>query len=169
MIETTRLKLVPCGAENLTEIHALWTNDEVKYFLFDNRTISLDESRSFVEASEENFQKHGWGIWLVRLRESGEAVGFAGFLAGDNAAPRLLYGLHPDYWRRGLAYEAAQAVFDYAVNDLKIQTIFSDVDEPNAASVKILEKLGMKQTHSAKINESVFLYYEWTKQGEANP
>lgn len=164
-IETERLRLTPCRLEDLNEIHALWTNDKVKYFLFDNRTISLEESRSFVEASLDNFAKHGYGIWLVYERDNENSIGFAGLLKSDAEMPRLLYGLHPDYWKRGYATEAAQAVVDYAFNTLGFLSVVSDVDEPNADSVRILEKLGMKQTKRAIVNGNPILYYEITIAG----
>lgn len=161
-IETERLQLVPCCLEDLSEIHALWTNDKVKYFLFDNRTISPEESRAFVETSVDNFAKRGYGIWLIYGRVNENFIGFAGLLKSDGEMPRLLYGLHPDYWKHGYATEAAQGVVDYAFNVLGFVSVASDVDEPNADSVRILERLGMKQTNRAVVNGNPILYYEIT-------
>lgn len=165
-IETARLDLFPCKLTNLIEIHQLWTNDAVKEFLFDNRTIELEESRAFIEASEANFARHGWGIWLIYLKDSQSLIGFAGLLEGEENAPRLLYGLHPDCWRQGFAFEAAAAVMDYARRHLSLAKIISDVDEPNRASVHILEKLGMTQTRREAVGQSVFLFYETLPQFE---
>lgn len=162
-IETARLNLIPCQMKNLNEIHGLWTKDVVKEFLFDNRTIAVEESRAFVAASEANFARHGWGIWLIYLRDTKSMIGFAGFVEGGDA-PQLLYGLHPDCWRQGFAFEAAQAVTDYARQHLSLAKIVADVDEPNRASVRVLEKLGMTKTRCEISQTSVVLFYETPPQ-----
>lgn len=49
-------------------LHSLCTNDRVRHFLFDDRIISLDEARSFVEDSSTNFAEYRYGLWLVFAR-----------------------------------------------------------------------------------------------------
>lgn len=167
---TNRLLLVPGKSENLALIHALWTNEQIKRFLFDDQEISLLDAREFVESSEQTFAAHGYGIWLVYLpKNNEEPIGFAGLLPTEDAlTPRLLYGLHPDYWKQGFAVEAAEALLDHAFNRLDLLKVVSDVDEPNVASVRILEKLGMRQTKKAAVNDPPLLYFEITSAAYAN-
>lgn len=161
-LKTKRLILTPCKLKNLAEIHALWTNDEIKRFLFDNRTISVEETQSFIEVSEESFMKHNYGIWLIFQQNEVCPIGFAGLLDTDGKIPRLLYGLHPNYWRRGFAFETAHAILDYTFKRLDYPRVLSDVDEPNTASVHILKKLGMRQTKKEILNGNSLLYFEIT-------
>jgi RimJ/RimL family protein N-acetyltransferase len=42
--------------------------------------------------------------------------------------------------------EAARIVLSYALEKLRIPKVRADVDEPNIASVRVLEKLGMRRT-----------------------
>jgi [ribosomal protein S5]-alanine N-acetyltransferase len=79
-LETRRLRLRPCRSGDDTRVHALWTHDRVRHFLFDDRIISLDEARSFIEGSLAKFARHGYGLWLVLARDTHDLVGFAGFL-----------------------------------------------------------------------------------------
>lgn len=161
VFETTHLQLRPCRRmEDVLLIRSLWTNERIRYFLFDNRTISLDEARSLVEDSLTNFEQYGYGLWLVFARtDTKRLVGFAGCLRSDIDTPSLVYGIHPDYWGYGYATEAASAVLKYTLETLNFPAVKADVDEANIASVRVLEKIGMEKTGSAVIDEKPLIYF----------
>jgi RimJ/RimL family protein N-acetyltransferase len=154
--------------EDVPLVHALWTDEHVRYFLFDDRIISPDEARLFVEGSLANFEQYGYGLWLVfPARESYRLVGFAGFLCLEEETPGLIYGVQPDFCGRGYATEAAGAVLRYAFEELDLTKVKADVDEPNAASVRVLEKLGMRRTGRAVVKGRPLLYFERSRvEGE---
>ena len=145
---------------NLELVHELWTNSGVRHFLFDDRVIPLDEARSLVEQSVRSFEERGYGIWLVFSRETENLIGFAGLLQSSDESPNLIYGVHPEFCGNGLATEAAKAVLDHAFDTLALDSVKADVDEPNVISVRILEKLGMKQIRRAIAAGRPLLYYE---------
>ncbi|MBO0860334.1 MAG: GNAT family N-acetyltransferase [Chloracidobacterium sp.] len=159
-METDRLKLLPCRMEDIQDIHQLWTNDQIRSFLFDNRIISLDEAQAFVEGSIANFSQHGYGIWLVYHRRSNRLIGFAGLLCSAEREPYLIYGIHPDHVGHGYATEAAEVVLDYGLRKLGLSKVRADVDEPNNASVRVLEKLGMNQVECKITEGQSLLYFE---------
>ena len=64
--------------------------------------------------------------------------------------PEIGYILHPDYWRRGFATEAVQAVIAHGFETLGLDRITADVDPDNAASLAMLIKLGFVITGQAK-------------------
>lgn len=155
-LTTPRLDLRPIQIEDLQVAHDLWTNADVRRFLFDDRVISVDKARALIEASGRNFEEHGYGLWLAFSRDTGTLVGFAGFLSSSDESPNLVYGVHPEFWGNGLATEAAQTVVDYAFETLALSAVKADVDELNAVSVRLLEKLGMIQIRRGP----PLLYYE---------
>jgi RimJ/RimL family protein N-acetyltransferase len=158
-LQTERLRLRPCRSEDEKSIHALWTNEKIRHFLFDERVIAASETQSFIEASLSSFARHGYGLWLVHQRESKLLVGFSGFLDPGNC-PTLIYGIHPDFDGRGYATEAAACVLRYAVENLGLSEIKADVDEPNLASIRVLRKLNFKQVDSALVNGRQLLYFQ---------
>lgn len=144
--------------DDLSAIHALWINEHGR-FLFDDNEVSLDDARSFVDASLDNFEQYGYGLWLVFTRDL-ELAGFAGFLRSEDEAPNLIYGINPRFCGYGYATEAASAVLNYSHDKLALSKVKADVDEPNEASVRVLEKLGMTRTGRAEVEGRPLLYFE---------
>jgi RimJ/RimL family protein N-acetyltransferase len=62
-----------------------------------------------------------------------------------NRTGDLGYGLARDAWGKGLATEAARAVVDYGFSALGLAKVWARTDPRNAASVRVLEKLGMRR------------------------
>jgi len=159
-LTTRRLELRPIQLGDVEVAYELWTNADVRRFLFDDRVISLEDARGFVEGSVRSFAEHGYGLWLIFLRDTSKLIGFAGFLESSEETPNLIYGVHPDFCGSGFATEAAKAVMDFAFDTLTLASIKADVDEPNVVSVRVLEKLGMKRLHRAIVEGRPLLYYE---------
>ena len=74
-------------------------------------------------------------------------VGFAGLWHfRDPPELELVFGVARDSWGRGFATESARAVMRYAFGELGFARIDAGTDAPNAASLRVLEKLGMRRT-----------------------
>lgn len=159
-LSTERLTLRPIRIDDEDVVFDLWTSDTVRRFLFDDRCVSLEETRSFIEASIASFEQSGYGLWLVFLRGTELLAGFAGFLWSTPGAPNLIYGLRAELCGNGYATEAATAVLRYASETLGLRLVKADVDEPNVESIRVLERLGMKQVNRALVDGRWVLYYE---------
>ncbi len=160
ILHTERLNLHPCQISDLDAIHQLWTEAGIRRFLFDDCQISVEEAQSFIEASLASFANHGYGIWLFLKHQSEQIAGFSGLLHSSQGAPNLIVGTHPQLWGRGYAKEATFSILRYAFDELRLEKIEADVDEPNHASIRVLEALGMSQIKRAIVNEHPLLYYE---------
>ena len=159
-LHTNRLDLRPCQMSDLSAIHQLWTESAVRRYLFDDGPITLEEVRSFLESSTESFVNDRYGIWLFFEHHNDRIAGFTGLLHASQESPSLIFGTQPQLWGRGYAREAAAAVLNYAFNVLGLKTIVADVDEPNKASIRVLEALGMTRIGKAIAHERPLLYYE---------
>jgi ribosomal-protein-alanine N-acetyltransferase len=142
---TSRLELRPCGFDDLAVLHALWTDPDVRRWLWDDVVIPRERVAQVIEESLGSFDAHGFGVWVIRERTAEEPIGFAGlrFVEGSGEI-ELLYGLAPARWGAGLATEAARAVLSCAFDKLDLERIVGRVDTPNRASVRVLERLGMR-------------------------
>jgi len=142
-LETLRASLRPFAAADLDAVHRLWTDREVRRYLWDDQVISRERAADAVAASAADFAARGYGLWAVTDRESGALVGFCGVRTAESGEPELLYGLLPAWWGRGLATECAAAVLDHLFGALGQAAVVALTDAPNLASVRVIERLGM--------------------------
>lgn len=146
-LTSARLRLVPAGLLDIDTFHTMLTDADVRRYLCDDRATPREDAEAMVWNSLRSFSTNGMGLWLVyTVNESGSAIGFCMLRPpGEHPVPELLYAVLPGSWGRGFAVEAAQAVIDYGFNTLRCTEILAEMDEPNTASVRVAEKLGMKR------------------------
>lgn len=90
-----------------------------------------------------SYQKFGYGLYLVQLKHSKEAVGICGLLKREYLdAPDIGYAFLERYRNQGLATESISAVLDYYKRTSQFNTILAMVSEENDVSVRILKKFG---------------------------
>ena len=117
---------------------------------------SLDEkaSNSLVDRFQKHFDKYGYGLYAVEVKDSGEFVGFVGlntvdfkahFTAPKDPATEIAWRLDYEHWGKGLGSEAAAAVLEYGLNTLEIPEIVSFTVHDNTRSIHLMEKIGMER------------------------
>ena len=146
VLETTRLTLRPFAPEDVDELHALFTDADVRRHLLDDTVVSREWLEEEVTSSQARFAESGSGLWTL-IERAGEAiVGFVGFRPFfDPPELQLLYGLLPSHWGRGFATEACEAAIDYVFGVLDFEDVRAATDVPNRASIAVLERLGMRE------------------------
>jgi RimJ/RimL family protein N-acetyltransferase len=160
-ILTARLRLRPIAAADAAILHAIWTDPDVRRYLWDDIVIPRDRAEEMVAAMLAGAERNGRGMWLVYESAAAEPVGFAGFLPRQEAAQgALIYGLLPRAWGRGYATESAQAVVDYGFGSLALETIVASADVPNQASIRVLERLGMQFVKREVVHGVDLVFYQ---------
>ena len=113
-LETERLILRPWSLDDIDALHQVWTDPQVRRYLWDDEVISRQRAAAAVEDGVAAANRNGVGLWCVLPKPAGALAGFCGFRYIDDAPDiELLYGLLPDYWGQGLATEAARAALAY--------------------------------------------------------
>jgi len=162
-IATSRLRLGPVGIEELDELHRLWTEPDVRKYIWDGVAISREEAASIIAESAGCFAHRRFGLWTVKLAAAtaGEhIVGFCGFwYFRDPPELELIYGLEPSFWGRGLATEAARAMIQYGFEALSFEAIAGSTDAANARSARVMERAGMTLTRQAVAGGLDTLFY----------
>lgn len=126
-------------------LHNLWTDPDVRRWLWDGEVISRERAEETLRAGIESFERDGFGFWGVSEGDGAELIGFCGLrFIGDSRDVEILYGIHPRLWRRGYATEAARAVLKWALEEAGLPRVYAGADAPNAASFRVMEKLGMR-------------------------
>jgi ribosomal-protein-alanine N-acetyltransferase len=144
-LETGRLLLRPLSEADVAAVHRVSNEPLVRRYLWDDEPVPRAKIKELVVQSERMFSEEGLGLFGVRLRGSEELVGFCGFIRLEGMEePELGYELLPQVWGRGLATEAALACIGYAFEVAGLERVIAGADAPNAASLRVMEKLGMK-------------------------
>jgi ribosomal-protein-alanine N-acetyltransferase len=143
VLATPRLVLRPLTAADVAAVHALWTDPDVRRYLWADEVVTRDRVREVIAASTRHFAARRVGLWGVHHGADGALIGFCGCREWPTGEPELMYGLLKPWWGRGLATEAASAVLDYVFETLGHPVVMAATDPPNVASVQVMERLGM--------------------------
>lgn len=114
--------------------------EATQYMLFDTHK-SLADAQVFLSQAAGS-PEHGFAITL----EGGddEPIGGTGISpVAMHRRAEMGYILHPDYWGRGIATEAAKRIIQYGFEDLGLNRIMARADVRNPASIRVLMKAGM--------------------------
>ena len=159
-IETARLKFRPFTLDDVDALHQMWIDPDVRKYLCDDRIIPRDEVASLIEKSIDSFQTNNFGLWGVFLREAEILIGFGGFWYFHTPPElELIYGVAPQYWNQGYATEIAKATIEYGFEQLGLDRILADADAANLASLRVMQKAGMKFEKAANINKMDLVFY----------
>jgi ribosomal-protein-alanine N-acetyltransferase len=108
------------------------------------RTVD-DAHRSLREGPLAMYQQFGFGLWHLARRSDGAAIGLCGLLKRDILPDvDVGYALLPEFWGQGYAFEAAAATVEQAWRRFGLSRLIGVVSEGNTASIRLLEKLGMR-------------------------
>lgn len=146
-LTSERLGFGHWSMNDLMLAHQLWGNAEVTSLIggpFADEQIEQRLNREIACMSAYDVQ-----YWPVFLLENDQFAGCAGLRPYrlDQRIYELGFHLRPEYWGRGLAPEAGQAVIALAFENLGAEALFAGHHPANSASRRVLTKLGFQFTH----------------------
>lgn len=121
----------------------LWGDERVTRYICASGRFTKDEIAERLALEISNGENFGVQYWPVFLSASGEFIGCCG-LRPHSGGYELGFHLRAEFWGQGYAFEAAGAVIHYALSALGADTLFAGHNPENAASKKLLEKLGFQ-------------------------
>jgi [ribosomal protein S5]-alanine N-acetyltransferase len=144
-IGTARLNLRDFVKLDFDAIHAYSSDPRVtKYLFFGPR--DADSTADYLEgllASQKEVPRTRFELAVEEI-ESGRVVGACDLSLIERNVVDLGYMLGLPDWGKGYATEIALALVDAAFFDLRADRIISTVDVNNQASIRVLEKIGMR-------------------------
>lgn len=145
-IETERLILREYTTDDFAALYEIVSDPET----MQHYPAPFDEERTcgWINWNLENYQKYGFGLWAVVLKETGEFIGDCGITIQNidgELLPEIGYHINKKYWRRGFAKEAAQAVRDWVFTNTDYNEIYSYMKYTNIGSYSTALANGMKK------------------------
>ena len=150
MIETDRLVLRHWQEGDLPAFRAQSFDEEGMRFL-----IAIEDEAAF-EAMLARLDLWrdtiGHTFWAVISKSDGAFLGLCGLKHGGRGTAiegmtEIGWRLGKEYWGQGYAREAAQVVLDWAWASLEVAEIAAITASTNAASWRLMQRLGMKRQH----------------------
>ena len=92
-----------------------------------------------------HWERHGFGLWLLRDRATGELAGRGGLQYTDaigGYAVEAAWAIVPERWGQGLGTELALASVDVALHSLGFDELIAITLPDNVASRRVMDKAG---------------------------
>lgn len=107
-------------------------------------------SEEFVVRAETSFDEHGYGLWALEIKDSGEFIGYTGpalqtFPAHFTPAVEVGWRLARQAWDHGYATEAACAALAYGFGGVGLSEVVSMTTIANVRSQRVMQRIGMSR------------------------
>ena len=125
-------------------------NGDPETLVFFPSTLTRAESDSFVDRMEARFEAHGYGLWALEVRETGQFIGFTGLAPMPDDVPgaggtEIGWRLARPAWHHGYATEAALAARDVAFTGVGLAELWSMTAVLNTPSQAVMRRIGMTE------------------------
>jgi len=145
VLETSRLVLRWVTTDDAPFIFELLNEPSFLQYIGDKGVRSLEDARNYILTGPvASYQRFGFGLYLVLLKEGGTPIGMCGLLKRDSLPDvDVGYAYRPAFWSNGYAFEAASAVLVHGREVFGLRRIVAITSPDNAGSRALLEKLGL--------------------------
>ena len=148
---TERLRFRPILASDARALHTLFTDADVRRFLFDGLAISTGAVEEILARNDAQFGAARCGLWWLERASDAARVGVAGLWPFHDQL-ELLYALDPSTWGNGYATEAAVALVRFAFDELGFDEVVASTDAENTASIAVMRRAGLAFARSETID-----------------
>lgn len=147
MIKTKRLELVGFDVKYANDLLELWSDFEVIKYTYTPLISTFDDCINYIKHQIDRTDKNFTDRFVIVL--DNKAIGIAGCLCMDkeNSVFGLYYQISRKYWGNGYASEAARALMNNVLIQFPAAIIQAEAVSENSASIAVLKKLGLNQTH----------------------
>lgn len=145
-LETERLLLRRMRLGDAEDMYEYARQTEVTRYLLWSPHPDISHTRDYLRYIASRYATGSFYDWAMVLKKSGKMIGTCGFTAFDcpHDSAEIGYVLNPAWRGMGLAPEAVQAVLAFGFDRLLLHRIEARFMEGNAASLRVMEKVGMR-------------------------
>lgn len=163
-LETARLRLRPIDHDDAPFVLGLLNEPSFLQYIGDRGVRTVEAARQYIaNGPQASYARHGHGLLLVELRESGIPIGICGLLKRDHLeAPDLGFAFVPTAWSRGYGFESATAVLGDSDTRLGLSRVLAIVNPDNARSIALLSRLGFQPAGQVTADEQPINVYSRT-------
>jgi len=144
-METERLIFNFYAEKDKADFISLFTDAAVMKHVGDGM-MTRERAEAFWLRLFEKLYPQNYKIWAVFAKEDSRYVGHAGVYPRPTRKEdwEFVYFLNQKSWGKGYATEIARRIIEFAFEELSLREVFATVDDDHSASIRVLEKTGMK-------------------------
>lgn len=139
-----RFQVRELGDDDLPALLAIWGDPEVMRFMGRPPLAELADAALFLSDVRRGVRQGTLFEWGVAPLAGGPAIGTVALTGLDwqHRRGEIGFALAREHWGRGVMSEAVPLLLDHAFGELRLHRVEADVDPRNAASLRLLERLG---------------------------
>lgn len=155
VLETERLILKQLSTGDAEFILELLNEPSFIRNIGDRGVRTIEAANAYIlNGPVASYAKNGFGLYLVKLKETDESIGMCGLIKRDTLEDvDIGYAFLPRFWSRGYAVESALGVKKYAKNVVGLSRIVGITDPENEGSIRVLEKIGLQFEKMIRLSE----------------
>ncbi len=155
VLRTERLILRRISTSDAEFILQLLNEPSFLRYIGDKHVRTADDARQYILSNPvASYEKNGFGLYLVSLKETLTPIGICGLIKRDLLEhPDIGFAFLPAYWSKGYGFESAAAVLTLARDVLNFTRVVAITDPDNEASIGLLERLGLRFERMIRFSE----------------
>jgi RimJ/RimL family protein N-acetyltransferase len=155
MLDTERLTLRRFSVDDAAFIRELLNDPSFVRNIGDKGVRSDEDAAAYIQNGPiASYERFGFGLYAVELKDTGELIGMCGLLKRDSLTdPDIGFAFLPKFWAKGYALESAAAVISYGKNVLGLERMLAITKSDNIGSIRVLEKIGLRFERMIKMSE----------------
>ena len=163
MLETERLILRRLVKKDVDAIYAMRSDAELMRFIREPQ--NRDESAGWVKLVSSRWMTEKIGFCAMIEKSTGKFIGWCGlWKLKETGEVEIGYAVAKGSWGKGYATEAAIKFLAYAFERLQPEKVVAVARPENAASRRVMEKLGMNFVGTGAFYNQILVQYAITKE-----
>lgn len=159
MIATERLVLREMVESDWPALHAIVSLPEVVRYQTED-AFDEEATRATISLAIDGAAAEPRLLFDLAVTLDGAMIGRVGMRRGEDVrTASLWFEIAPLQHGRGYGAEAARAFLGYAFETVGLHRVSADCDPRNAASARVMEKIGMRR--EAHLVQNMFIKGEW--------
>lgn len=158
IFHTERLSLIPLNVDDAPFIFGLVNTKGWLRFIGNRHILNVDHSKVYVQQLLDNANIN---YWVVHLKKEKIPIGVVTIIKKDYLPFHDIgFAFLEKHQGKGYAFEAAERIVNYAMNEIKMENIAAVTQLDNIKSIQLLEKLGLRYHGIIENNgENLTLYF----------
>ena len=144
ILKTDNLILRQLSVADIGTIFEIFSDDQVTQYYDLETFTNFEQAEKLIAHFQTRYEQREGIRWAITRRMNGEMIGTCGFNGFNRQASRAVigYDLLRSSWGQGATVQAVKGMLEFGFRRLELHRIEAFVDPENAASIRVLEKLG---------------------------